>query len=371
MFFLSTPPIEAQAHSAHLTQVIQTYIQQKGGWISFAEFMQKALYEPGLGYYVAGARKFGAEGDFVTAPEISPAFSQCLARQCQQVLDAASSILEFGAGTGVMAADILLALEKQQSLPKHYFILEISPDLQQRQQETLQQKCPHLFERVCWLSALPTEFEGVVLANEVLDAMPVHLFEMHDGEVLEKGVSLNGHDFAWKLERQIDGRGYWQSPSLPPIEGYFSEICFAIHPWLEALYKAMKRGAILLIDYGFLEHEYYHPQRDQGTLMCHYRHRAHTDPFVNIGLQDITAHVDFSAVARAAENAGFIVENYTTQAKFLMSLGILNPLDLPLKEQYQHAQALKKLLLPSEMGELFKVMVLGKGVLNISKGNIK
>ncbi len=350
--------------SSRLTQLIKQAIQHKGGWISFAEFMQKALYEPGLGYYVAGAHKFGEDGDFVTAPEISSAFSRCLALQCQKFLQNDDAILEFGAGTGIMAADILLELEKQQSLPKYYFILEVSLDLQHRQQETLQRKCPHLCGRVQWLSQLPENFTGVVLANEVLDAMPVHVVEVQDGEYVEKGVAVENGEFIWKLKKYIDPRGERRSPFLPRafplIEGYFSEICPAIHPWLENLYKTMKRGYVILIDYGFLEHEYYHPQRDQGTLMCHYRHRAHTNPFIHIGLQDITAHVDFSAVARAAEKCGFIVEDFTTQAKFLMPLGILDPVDLPLAEQYQHAQALKKLLLPSEMGELFKVMALHK-----------
>lgn len=371
-------------YNQRLIQLIKDDIHVHDGWISFAEFMQKALYEPGLGYYVAGARKLGEEGDFVTAPEISSAFSQCLARYCQRHFQAGDSILEFGAGTGVMAADILLELERLSSLPKQYFILEVSPDLHQRQHETLEKKCPHLVERVVWLQALPQDFEGVVLANEVLDAMPVHVFEIQEGQVFERGVSVNNEGFLWKtnivtpaeagaqsslreISKRLDASLRWHDSSernvnskTSFIEGYFSEFCPAIKPWLEDLYTTMKRGVVLIIDYGFLEHEYYHPQRDQGTLMCHYRHRAHTDPFINVGLQDITAHVDFSFVARAAEEAGFKVENYTTQAKFLMSLGILEAGNLPLVEQYQHAQALKKLLLPSEMGELFKVITLSK-----------
>ncbi len=380
MSSLPPPSIEAQAHSERLTLPLKQYVQQQG-WISFAEFMHRALYEPGLGYYVSGSRKLGAEGDFVTAPEIASAFSECFALQCQQIfgeLDA-SSILEFGAGSGVMAADILLTLEKNQSLPQAYFILEVSPDLQERQQQTLQEKCPHLLSSVSWLKELPKDFEGVVLANEVLDAMPVHCFEVQNEKVLEKGVAVAGGEFIWQSKNGTPAQVGIQErlgPSLRWddsgkihgnifVEGYYSEICLAIKPWLEALYSSMKRGVVLLVDYGFPEREYYHPDRDQGTLMCHYRHYAHTDPFIYPGLQDITAHVDFTAVASAAFEVGFKIVAYTNQANFLMSLGILSNTDtamLDVQQHYKHAQAIKKLLLPSEMGELFKVIALQKNL---------
>lgn len=365
---LLLPSLEAQAHSERLIQRLKDDIQQKG-WVSFAEFMHRALYEPGLGYYVSGTRKLGAEGDFITAPEISPVFSQCLALQCQQIFKElnAPSILEFGAGSGIMAAEILLALEKHQSLPQLYAILEVSPDFQLRQLETLQKKCPHLVHLVSWLSALPQAFEGVVLANEVLDAMPVHCFEMQNGGCYEKGVSVFEDQFVWKtnLDDIFDVAPALPSSPLDLCEGYTSEICLAVQPWLEALYESIKCGVVLLIDYGFPAREYYHPNRDQGTLMCHYRHHAHSDPFLYLGLQDITAHVDFTHVARAADALGFTVSGYANQANFLMSLDILThtKIDaLTTQQQYSHAQAIKKLLLPSEMGELFKIIALHKNI---------
>lgn len=351
----------AQRH-ALLEKKIQTYIQRQGGWISFAEFMQKALYEPKLGYYVSGTRKIGKDGDFITAPEISPAFSQTLARYCQSVFQAMSSpasILEFGAGTGVMAADILLTLEKWRALPEQYYILEVSPDFNERQLNTLRHQCPHLVERVVWLSTLPKNFTGVVLANEVLDALPVHLFEVQKKIAIEKGIGLKNKQFIWRLGSHLDFSSVTDISDLE--DGYTSEYCPATYPWLKDLYTSMREGTVLLIDYGFLEHEYYHPQRDQGTLMCHYRHRAHTDPLLHIGLQDITAHVNFTAVAKAAEKSGFSVNFYGTQEKFLVAWGILEETSvhqLSLEEQYRYTQGLKKLLLPSEMGELFKVMEL-------------
>ncbi|MES2204020.1 MAG: SAM-dependent methyltransferase [Pseudomonadota bacterium] len=370
MISLPPPSSEAQAHSERLTEVLKQVIQQHG-WISFAEFMHRALYEPGLGYYVSGSRKLGAEGDFITAPEISSAFSECLALQCQQVFDALDTrlILEFGAGSGAMAADILLTLEKNQQLPQSYYILEVSPDFQERQRQTLQEKCVHLLPLVSWLSELPKAFEGVVLANEVLDAMPVHCFEVQNGKKFERGVVSCGENFMWKT--RLDPSLCWDDSSkgndslLLMDDGYVSEVCFAIKHWLKALYASMKRGVVLLIDYGFPEHEYYHPDRYQGTLMCHYRHHAHADPFIYLGLQDITAHVDFSAVARAADRCGFEVAGYTNQANFLMALGILSNTHhdlLNTRQQYTHAQAIKKLLLPSEMGELFKVIALAKKI---------
>ncbi len=380
MSFLPSPSLEAQAHSERLTERLKQHVQQQS-WISFAEFMHRALYEPELGYYVSGSRKLGAKGDFVTAPEISSSFSECLALQCQQIfgeLDA-PSILEFGAGSGVMAADILLSLERARSLPQAYLILEVSPDLQERQQQTLQEKCPHLLSSVLWLKELPKNFEGVVLANEVLDAMPVHCFEIQNGKIVENGVVVDGGGFIWQAKNGTPAQAAIQErlgPSLHCadsgemkenllIEGYSSEICLAIKPWLAALYSSMKRGVVLLVDYGFPEREYYHPDRDQGTLMCHYRHYAHTDPFLYVGLQDITAHVDFTAVAKAAFEAGFKIMAYTNQANFLMSLGVLSNTDaaaLDMQQNYKHAQSLKKLLLPSEMGELFKVIALQKNL---------
>lgn len=338
-----------------LRQKIQQTIETQGGCLSFAVFMQMALYEPGLGYYVSGLRKFGEQGDFVTAPELSSAFSHCIARQCQAIFSelSSSSILEFGAGSGVMAADILLYLEQQDALPVHYFILDVSPDLRATQKETLEKKCPHLVNKVQWLHQLPQDFVGVVLANEVLDAMPVHLFRMQDGQARELGVTADFHLAC--LDKQLP-----VALSLP--DGYQSECCLAVGPWLQDLYTSMKQGAVLLVDYGFPASVYYHPSRRMGTLMCHYQHRAHSDPFVNIGLQDITAHVNFTAVAQAAQQAGFFIDGYTSQASFLMALGIEQAMQHEVDEvsRYRLAQAIKRLLLP--MGELFQVIGLSKSM---------
>lgn len=340
-----------------LQQKIQRAIDANGGCLSFALFMHMALYEPGLGYYVSGLRKFGAQGDFVTAPELSSAFSDCVAKQCQEILAKLTtpSILEFGAGSGIMAADILLYLEKQSALPVHYFIVDVSPDLRARQEEMLRNKCSHLFSKVRWLNEFPQDFVGVVLANEVLDAMPVHLFRIQKGKACEIGVTS---DFTLMLlENELP-----ITVSLP--EGYQSECCLAVGPWLQDLYASMEQGVVLLVDYGFPESVYYHPERRMGTLMCHYQHRAHTDPFIHLGLQDITAHVNFTAVARAAEKSGFFVSGYTSQAHFLMALGIEQALlhEEDVVSRYRLAQAIKRLLLPTEMGELFQVMALSKGV---------
>jgi SAM-dependent MidA family methyltransferase len=353
---LPTPSDELQRHSLKLTDQIHQLISKRGGWISFAQFMHMALYQPGLGYYVSGLRKFGAGGDFVTAPEISPLFSRCLAQHCIETFEAIDqpSILEFGAGSGVMAADILLFLEEKNSLPEQYLILEISPDLQQRQKELLQERCPHLLEKVQWLNALPKDFCGVVLANEVLDAMPVHLFENTDSGMRERGVVSDGEGFSWGLRD-------WMKPALDVelAAGYQSEINLALKPWLADLSQAIEKAVVVLIDYGFTQGEYYHPQRHMGTLMCHYRHLAHPDPLVLVGLQDITAHVDFTAVENAAVDCGFEVSGFMTQAEYLMGMGLLEQAKaLDAVAQYEQAQAMKTLLMPGEMGELFKVIVL-------------
>lgn len=343
--------------SDELQQKIQQAIEENSGCLSFAMFMQMALYEPGLGYYVSGLRKFGEQGDFVTAPELSSAFSDCVARQCQAIFSdlPSPSILEFGAGSGVMAADMLLYLEKQSVLPEQYLILEVSPDLRATQEETFKKKCPHLLKKIQWLSQLPKQFVGVVLANEVLDAMPVHLFGVQNGKGYELGVTSNFTLMPLENELPVP---------LSLSEGYQSECCLAIGPWLQDLYASMKRGVVLLIDYGFPESVYYHPQRRTGTLMCHYQHRAHSDPFVHIGLQDITAHVNFTAVASAAEKAGFSLSGYTSQANFLMALGIEQAIlsETDVVARYRRAQEIKRLLLPTEMGELFQVIALSKSM---------
>jgi SAM-dependent MidA family methyltransferase len=369
-----SPHPDAIAHSQHLINTIKQAINNAGGAIPFVEFMNQVLYAPGLGYYSAGVHKLGAAGDFITAPEISPLFSQCVARQCQQILTAfeESVILEFGAGSGMMAADILTELECLNSLPKRYFILEISADLQQRQRATLQSKIPHLLERVHWLTQLPPEpVQGVILANEVLDAMPVQRFRLDNHDISEFYVGLASQKnnptempFIWQIKstrHQALRTAVENLRPMLPID-YISEINLALPAWLQTIADRLTRGMVLLIDYGFPRREYYHPQRHQGTLMCHYRHHAHDDPLILVGLQDITAHVDFTAVAEAAVAAHLTVAGYTTQARFLLACGLpdlLNVLDPNDSKTYlQYTQQVKKLTFPNEMGELFKVMAL-------------
>jgi SAM-dependent MidA family methyltransferase len=375
---LPAPDEIAQQHSERLQAAIREEIDANGGVISFARFMEMALYQPGLGYYTAGARKFGEAGDFVTAPEISPLFSRCLARQCQQVLEEIGhgDILEFGAGTGRMATDVLLELELRGALPGQYFILELSPDLRQRQRQTLEREAPHLLERVCWLDGLPESgFHGVILANEVVDAMPVHLVHFLENGVVERCVAHDGRNFVWR-EQTLDSATLQQRLAMLGEElgedlfcpGYLTEINLAQTAWINSLAGMLEKGVALIIDYGFPQHEYYHPERSGGTLMCHYRHRAHTDPLILVGLQDITAHVDFSALALAAHEAGLDVLGYTSQAQFLLASGldeILADIDPEETRRYlEVTQQVKKLTLPNEMGELFKVLAVGCGIAN-------
>lgn len=371
------PPIDSAslAHTQTVAALIREQIQAAGGAIRFVDFMRLALYAPGLGYYSAGARKFGAEGDFVTAPELSPLFSQCLARQCRDVLQllGGGEILEFGAGQGTMAADILAELERLDSLPERYWILDISADLRARQRETLQQRVPHLLPRVDWLETWPEQpLRGVMLANEVMDAMPVQRFHLRaDGEVEELWVGVAGDHFVWQ-ERAADARlsaavAQLQSELAEPLPaGYISEYNPALPGWIQGIGQSLQQGLALLIDYGFPRREFYHPQRSQGTLMCHFRQHAHDDPLCYPGIQDITAHVDFTAVAEAALAADLQVAGFTSQGQFLLHAGLQ---DLMLqqsaanpREQWQFGQQIKKLLLPEEMGELFKVMALSRGL---------
>jgi len=370
---LPLPHPDALAQSKRLEDLIKQDINnQADGCISFAEFMNKALYTPNLGYYSSSIRKFGAEGDFVTAPEISPLFSQCLAKQCQQVLASFDEavILEFGAGSGIMAAEILKALESMNELPKQYLILELSADLQQRQRETLQAQIPHLLDRVQWLQSLPIEpLQGVILANEVLDAMPVQRFRVDEQGVSEYYVSLGENDntpFVWETKSSSDESLRAIVESLHLEVGYSSELNSALPAWIQSLSDILSDGLVLLIDYGFPSREYYHPQRNQGTLMCHYKHYAHDNPLILVGLQDITAHVDFTAVAESAHAAGLDVSGYTNQANFLLSSGLaelLSGFDPEDSRNYlEQTQAAKKLMMPHEMGELFKVMALTRNL---------
>ena len=370
---LPLPEPAEQKYADCLKTMLNEQITRSDGWISFADYMESVLYTPEIGYYSGGATKFGVGGDFVTAPEISPLFGQTLARQAASILSAVDqgSILEFGAGSGKLAVDLLRALEELNQLPQYYYILDLSADLQQRQRAIIEQYIPHLAERVRWLSTLPEQFEGLILANEVLDAMPLHLVVWQDGNIAERGVFRSDHGLAWQDQPLINQELLEVARQLPPADqpshhAYVSEISLANRHFIRSLASLLQRGGILLIDYGFGQSEYYHPQRHQGTLMCHYRHHAHDDPFFLPGLQDITSHVDFSAIASTAIDSGLELVGYTTQAHFLINCGVTDllariPADqpgdyLPLVSQVQ------RLVSPAEMGELFKVMALSKGI---------
>ena len=364
---LPLPDAAAQAHSARLQQVIAEEMAGCGGHLSFARFMELALYAPGLGYYSSGSPKLGAGGDFITAPEWSPLFSRCLARQVAQVLVAlgGGDVLEVGGGSGVMAADILESLLADDCLPRRYYILELSADLRDRQQALLKKRLPHIQDRIIWLERLPEPgFRGVIVANELLDALPVHCFTITEAGAAELYVEQTDGRWSWcqdepssaELSERIEG--LQQAEDLPV--GYISEINLAAEAWVVSMSDILTAGMLLLIDYGFTRREYYHPQRNRGTLMCHYRHRAHGDPFILVGLQDITAHVDFTELAEAAYAAGMKVAGYTTQAAFLLALGItgfMNEVDDELA-RLEWAQQIKKLTMPHEMGDLFKVLAL-------------
>ena len=363
-------PDEA-AHSERLAARLRDVIGAAGGWIGFARFMELALYEPGLGYYSAGARKLGPAGDFVTAPEVAPVFSRCVAMQCAQALETLGSgdVLELGAGSGVMAAGILAELERQGRLPGRYQILDVSADLRSRQRATLEQAVPQLRERVEWLDRLPENFEGVIVANEVLDAMPVERFVLRGGEVNSLGVTWHFgrfeasearaapplRDAVRRIEADL---GY----ALP--DGYTSEVNLALGPWLAALAAAQRRGVLLCIDYGLPRREYYAAERLAGTLLCHFRHRFHDDPLLRLGLQDITAWVDFTAVAEAGQAAGLELAGFTTQAHFLIGCGIgayvADVEDLEVVQRINLSRQVMVLTLPGEMGERFKAIAFAK-----------
>ncbi len=371
---LPSPAQDAREASDALTAHIRDEIVASGGWIGFDRYMTLALYTPGLGYYSGGSHKFGAAGDFVTAPELTPLFAQTLAAQAAQILHlSAPHVIEVGAGSGRLAADLLAELELRDCLPESYCILDLSGELRARQQATIEQHVPHLLNRVAWLNKLPEHFDGLVLANELLDALPVHLVAWEAGaeqpRILERGVSWRNGAFTWE-DKPATGRLLEQSllirDEFEPLSGYVSEINLAAMDWTASWAPILGRGALLLLDYGFPRHEYYHPQRDAGTLMCHYRHHAHSDPFFLPGLQDITAHIDFTAIVEAGHAAGLDLLGYTTQCAFLLNCGLPDVLSrIPADDTARYlpqSQAVQKLISPAEMGDLFKVMALGKGI---------
>ena len=376
---LPTPNPEAIQHRAQLTALINNEILTQGGWISFARYMELVLYAPGLGYYTAGAHKLGEAGDFITAPELSTLFGRTLAGQVAQIMaGSAACIMELGAGSGKLAVDILAGLELAGNLPDQYHILEVSADLRERQKLLLQQRVPHLLNRIHWLDALPEHFCGAIIANEVLDALPVHMLHWQEEAVKELGVTSAQSGYVWQ-EREInDPVLLHAAQKINPTGDYVSEICLSARGLINSLARCMRHGAMLFIDYGFGAGEYYHPQRNKGTLMCHYRHRAHDDVFFMPGLQDVTAHVNFTDIAETAIDAGLELLGYTSQAYFLINAGIADFLNetspddlrayLPLSTQLQ------KLTSPAEMGELFKVIALGKNftgsLSGFSSGNL-
>jgi SAM-dependent MidA family methyltransferase len=385
------PPLspEERRHSRSLAGHIRAQLAAAGGWLSFERFMELALYAPGLGYYSAGSVKIGAGGDFVTAPEVSDLFNRCVARQCAEILTATGGeILELGAGTGRMAAVILSALAAQGVLPERYAILEVSADLAARQRAHLAQLPPQLRERVVWLERLPeSPLRGVMLANEVADALPCRRFTWRDGAVRELGVALaeaasfgahaasggpaaSGEEISFReqsaaadaaLARACKGLLASLEGGLPP--GYVSEICLRVEPWIASLSECLGRGVLLLCDYGLPRRHYYHRERASGTLRCHFKQRAHADPYINVGVQDITAWVDFTRIAQAALAANLTVSGFATQAAFLLASG-LEGFVAEADDGAQRARLAgeaRRLVLPEEMGEAFKFMALTRG----------
>lgn len=367
---LPAPSSEANAHSLRMLDKLHTLITSQGGAISFEQYMQTALYQPELGYYRCGTEKFGAAGDFITAPEISPLFAQCLAEFASAV-PVGEAILEVGAGSGKLAAHMLQHLAAGQALPAHYYILELSNELRRRQSDTLHQLCPQLAERVEWLDDIPNEFSGVVIANELLDAMPVRRFRIRNKQLFEQYVAWCDGVLCYRDEPLRDIRlldriaTLKEQTSIAEANSYLSEVNFLAEDWVRTLGKKLKAGVLLLIDYGYPRNAYYHTQRDAGTLMCHFQHRAHPDPLILPGLQDITAHIDFTAMADAALDAGMDIAGFTTQGHFLLNVGLLEfaaRTAVDDRSQLRNNNEVKRLTLPTEMGEQFKVMACSKQV---------
>lgn len=357
---------EELLHQAKLHAHLNSVFKAKGK-LPFAEFMQIVLYEPGLGYYSAGKQKLGSGGDFVTAPMISPLFSQALANQCMEILSHldAPIILELGAGHGQMACDLMLHLAQHQALPEQYFILEVSGDLKARQQQTVKATCPELFHRFVWLDRLPEKtFNGIILGNEVLDALPVHLFQIGENDAILEGFVQHDHEqFSLvfdKASTEVIQKVKKIQKQHHLAQGYTSEVNLLIKPLLASLNAILHEGVMLWIDYGFPQHEYYHPSRSGGTLMCHLKHQAHTNPLIHIGLQDITAHVDFTDVAQSAHELGLSVLGFTNQAAFLLANGILELATSSSTPPFKLSQQIQQLTQTHEMGELFKVIALSK-----------
>ena len=363
----------ASEHAERVHRHLAALIQDQGGAISFETFMQEALYAPGLGYYSGGAAKLGTDGDFITAPEVSRLFGACLGMQCAEILKLLNEgvILEIGAGTGRLAVDVLSRLDGLHQLPREYRILEVSADLRERQRKLLEQSVPHLIDKVRWLDAPPEEpYEGILIANEVLDALPVARFKAEPAGLKEFYVRRAGDAFEWVLHPAgaalAAAYGKLQAAGCEFSQGYESELSLRLEALSLSVTQNLARGAALFIDYGLPRAQYYLPERDRGTLMCHFRHRAHEDPFFYPGLQDITAWVDFTRLAECSKAAGFELAGFTTQAHFLAGCGIDNEMRRLAGDNHnvfaRLASQARQLMLPGEMGERFKAMAWLKGI---------
>lgn len=364
---LPQPSADALTHSQQLQQRICDHIDTHGP-MPFHEYMKQALYTPGLGYYSAGATKFGRAGDFITGPELTPLYGQAIATQYQDLTQNMShhDVLELGAGTGALAISLLQSLQKADALPDTYYILEVSADCRQRQQTRIQAEAPDLFPKVVWLDTLPSSsISGMVIANEVLDAMPVHKFQVSVSGIAEYAVTHASQQLQWQLapSRNLNLIKQVSALQLPGNPPYCSELNPSLPTWIHSLSDSLRQGMILIIDYGFPEPVYYHPQRHMGTLMCHFQHTAHDDPLIYPGIQDITAHVNFTAIAEAASNCDLCVKGYTHQAAFLTACHIQQFIDqsnpTAFHRDRHHVQLLTH---PNEMGELFKVIALSRDI---------
>ena len=366
---LPDPGADARAHSARVRDAVAAAVERGGGFLALRDYIDLALYAPGLGYYAAGARKLGPGGDFTTAPEMTPLFGATLAAAVAAILATTPSreIVELGAGSGRLAIDLLRALDGAAAAPTRYAIVETSPDLRERQEQAIARELPAWRDRVSWLDTLPARIDGAIVMNEVLDAIPPHVVARIDGRWHERGVTL-ARDGAFTLaDRALDDVRLVAAARerFPPDIDYASEINLAAEALVEDLGRRLASGALVALDYGFPRREYYHPDRSAGTLMAHYRHRATADPFVWPGLADLTAHVDFTAIAEAGARAGLGVAGYASQAAFLIGGGILDRLAAigePASGAYlRAAAAVQALLSPAEMGELVKVIALERG----------
>lgn len=356
------PNADEAAHSQKLQNAIVQIIAEQGP-IPFSRYMQEALYSPGLGYYSAGARKFGAEGDFVTAPEISSLFAHCIANQASQVMLASEmQMLELGAGSGRLAMGVLTVLRDKNLLPERYLILEPSADLRERQKTLISEALPDIVDRVEWLDNLPSSFSGFVFGNEVMDAFAVERFSVVEGQVRQHRVDVAASQLCWNLDSQSERlssavRAIENDTGEVLAEGYTSEVNLLIKPWLASLGAMLTAGAVVLLDYGYPRKEFYSPERTQGTVRCYYRHRANEQPLFLPGLQDITSHVDFTSVVEAGVESGLELQGFTSQSQFLMACGLLTiaegiPTDGVL-ERSRLSQEVQQLTMPGAMGESF------------------